>query len=151
MLSGYTAYTLSNTIAVRARSARCGMTSGVAPYTPRYCAAVDSRLTSTTFRPAAAPRKLERSMDLVRSKPRPRQAESAARATTCGIIEPASAVHALRTSPSVSTCATAVGPSATHTTSGATIGRRATRRAHQGARDATADTVTTSSTFVQVA
>src|SRR6266852_675272 len=134
MLSGYTAYAFSNTIAEAASAERCGMTSGVAPYTPRYWAAVDSKLTNTTLRPAAAPRSQDRSADRVRSNPDPRQSESAARAVTCGIIEPASAVHAFRSSPSVSTRAAAAGPSATHATSGATIRTCGTRRTHSGAR-----------------
>jgi len=51
----------------------------------------------------------------------------------------------------VSTCATAAGPSATHTASGAAICRRETRRRHNGASKATADTAAMSSTFIDVA
>src|SRR5438105_6317951 len=151
MLSGYTAYALSNTIADAASAERRGITSGDAPYSPRYLAAVDSRLTSTTLRPAATPRNLEKSSRRVRSMPPWRQSSSAPCAATCGIIESPSAVHALRSRPSVSTRAAAAGPRRPHARSGAASCRRDTRPAHHGAAHATADTKAITTTFGHVA
>src|SRR5438552_1774294 len=66
---------------------------------PRYCAAVDSRLTSTTLRPAAAPRNFANpvnSSGRPRSNPVTVQSPVAAVAPTLGSAVVASAIHAFR-------------------------------------------------------
>src|SRR4051812_44982414 len=100
MLSGYAAYAASKTTDVLLRRFSAGIGSSAAPYMPRYCAPVDSRITMTTFMPRAAPVRPCRVGGAASNALSRHAADTGAAADTRGHMT--SAVSALRSNPRVS-------------------------------------------------